>query len=329
MFCIIEILLWIFLPVCIGYLTWQVWLKHKSGGEKIAAVLAKRLNIFVMLIVISPLMVIIFWQAPWEPGQTLLLAAMGLGGLLLGGASAFTIARLNRLEPNVCAAWFLCGSHSNMFSFGSITVLFLLGAHSVKAGEEAIAILVTYRIFEAPFYFMIGWPLAAVIHQAGDKASGTWWDIFKKSFRPVTLLPLLCIAGGCILNSYGPVRPDALLGITDPLIKVNACILGLAVGLTIRSAAPGKHFKAGMMVSFVKFVLSPLAMIGLAWLLGFRGITLQVIGICSAMPVAFLAVTGANLLNLNEELVGSIWLITTLGLFLVIPALVVLLPYLS
>ena len=89
------------LPVCTGYLIWHVWLKHKPGGEKIAAVLAKRLNVFVMLTVISPLLVIIFWQAPWEPGHTLLLAAMGLGGLLLGGASTFAIARLNRLESNV------------------------------------------------------------------------------------------------------------------------------------------------------------------------------------------------------------------------------------
>jgi predicted permease len=58
-------------------------------------------------------------------------------------------------------------------------------------------------------------------------------------------------------------------------------------------------------------------------------VTLQVVAVCAAMPVAFMAVIASNLLHLDQELTGSLWLISTLGMILVVPALAVGLPFLA
>ncbi len=69
--------------------------------------------------------------------------------------------------------------------------------------------------------------------------------------------------------------------------------------------------------------------LGLALALGLRGSTLQVIVICSSMPVAFMAVLGAILYRLDDELVGSFWLFTTAAMIVVVPVLAMVMPLLG
>jgi predicted permease len=110
------------------------------------------------------------------------------------------------------------------------------------------------------------------------------------------------------------------------LVKVNVVLMGLTVGLTLRRAAPRRHLGNCVRMASVKFLLVPAASALLAWVLGFRGVTLQIVTLCASMPVAFMAVVASNLLRLDEELVGSLWLFTTAGMVVVVPALVFLLP---
>jgi predicted permease len=201
-------------------------------------------------------------------------------------------------------------------------VLLLRSAANPHA-ERALAEMALYRIFEAPFYFLCAWPVAAAL---GTSEKG---NFFRRGFRPVTLVPMLGIAAGWTLNLAGVRRPPSLEGVSEILVKINVVLMGLTVGLTLRRAAPLKHLAAGLRMSSVKFLIVPLVSALLAWLLGFHGVTLQVVAVCAAMPVAFMAVIASNLLHLDQELTGSLWLITTIGILAVVPLLALGLPFLA
>jgi hypothetical protein len=311
------------LPVAAGYALWHAFLKRRPEGDRQASSLARLLSHLAILGAASPLSLILFWVATIPAGRAFALPLVGLFVHALGGVSAWAFSRTGRMEPRTQGAYWLSGASSNVLTFGGIVTILLLQTDADPHAEKALAEMALYRIFEAPFYFIVVWPLAAMLSASGDKPS------FRKSFRPVTLVPMAGIVLGWVLNLTGVHRPSRLDGVAEILVKVNVVLMGLTVGLTLRRAAPGKHLASCLRMSSVKFLLVPAVSAGLAWLLGFRGVTLQVVAVCASMPVAFMAVIASNLLRLDEELVGSLWLFTTTGMFVVVPALTLFLPALG
>jgi hypothetical protein len=320
---VVAILLWMSLPVAAGYLGWHAALKRRPDGDLQASRLARILSHVAILGAASPLSLILFWVATIPMGRALLLPLVGLFVHALGGAAAWGIVRTARADGRTQGAFWLSGASSNVLTFGGIVTILLLRSEADPSAERALAELALYRIFEAPFYFLLAWPFAASLSAAGEKPS------FRKSFRPVTAVPLACIVLGWALNLAGFRRPASLDGLAGILVKVNVVLMGITVGLTLRRAAPFRHLANCLRMSAVKFVLVPAASAALAWALGFRGVTLQVVALCASMPVAFMAVIASNLLRLDEELVGSLWIFTTAGMLGVVPALACLLPALA
>ncbi|MBI3857384.1 MAG: AEC family transporter, partial [Planctomycetes bacterium] len=105
--------------------------------------------------------------------------------------------------------------------------------------------------------------------------------------------------------------------------------LGFTVGLTLRSAALGRRLPLCLGVAAIKFALLPCAASGALWALGYRGLHLQTALVCASMPVAFMAVVGANLVRLDEEVLGTLWLFTTASMVVVVPLLAVVVPRLG
>ncbi len=319
----VAILLWMALPVAAGYALWHATLKRRAEGDKLASSLSRLLSHLAILGAASPLSLILFWVASVPAGRAFALPLVGLFVHALGGASAWALSRTGRMEPRTQGAYWLSGASSNVLTFGGIVTLLLLRTDADPHAEKALAEMALYRIFEAPFYFLVVWPLAAALSASGEKPS------FRSSFRPVTLVPMAGIVLGWALNLAGVQRPSGLDGVAEILVKVNVVLMGVTVGLTLRRAAPRKHLASCVRMSSLKFLLVPAVSAFLAWLLGFRGVTLQVVAICASMPVAFMAVIASNLLRLDEELVGSLWLFTTVGMFAVVPALTLFLPALG
>jgi len=319
----VAILLWMALPVAAGYALWHAALKRRPEGDRLASSLARLLSHVAILGAASPLSFILFWVAAIPAGRAFALPLVGLFVHALGGVSAWAFSRAGRMDARTQGAYWLSGASSNVLTFGGIVTLLLLRTDADPHAEKALAEMALYRIFEAPFYFLVVWPLAAALSASGEKPS------FRKSFRPVTLVPMAGIVLGWALNLSGVHRPSGLDGVAEILVKVNVVLMGITVGLTLRRAAPRKHLASCARMSSVKFLLVPAVSAFLAWLLGFRGVTLQVVAICASMPVAFMAVIASNLLKLDEELVGSLWLFTTVGMFAVVPALTLFLPALG
>lgn len=310
-------------PVVAGFAAWALALRRHPEGERWAGAAARGLGQLAMLGAASPLSLILFWAASIPAGRAFILPLVGLFVHAFGGATAWAISRVSRADRPTQGVCFLAGASSNVLTFGGIVVVLLLRTPADPHAERALAEMALYRIFEAPFYFLCAWPVAAAL---GTSEKGRF---FRRGFRPVTLVPLLGIALGWTLNLAGVRRPPGLDGVSEILVKVNVVLMGLTVGLTLRRAAPRKHLGAGLRMSAVKFLAVPLVSALLAALLGFRGVTLQVVAVCAAMPVAFMAVIASNLLRLDQELTGSLWLITTIGMLAVVPLLAVLLPFLA
>lgn len=150
-----------------------------------------------------------------------------------------------------------------------------------------------------------------------------------RSLRGPTTAPLVGILLGLILNVAGFARPRAFDGLAPVIVHINVTLLGISVGLGFRRVSPAKYLGPCLAVSAIKFVLMPSMGLGLAIALGFHGGALQVIAVCATMPVAFMAVVGAVLYELDEELVRSFWLFTTLAMFIVVPILAVVVPLLG
>lgn len=320
----ISILLWMITPVVAGYLLWRLVLSRGGDGERRADALSRFFSHLTILGFASPLMVLVFWTSSLPVGKAVALPAVGLFGHVLGAAIGWAQARLRRLPRKELAACWLGGACSNILTFGGIACVLLLNTSDDPSAEGALSELSLYRIFEVPFYYLVVWPLAATF--ASEEKTSGWGATLKRSFRPVTLVPIVGIALGWMLNLAGPERPAALDGMSGILVRCNVVLMGLSVGLSLRAAAPLRHLKSCAIIGAVKFAIVPVTVTALAWALGFRGLTLQVVVIAASMPVAFMAVVGANLFRLDEELVSTLWLLTTAAMAVVVPALALLLP---
>ena len=173
------------------------------------------------------------------------------------------------------------------------------------------------------------WPIAAMIAASGRLDKPGWGSTLKRALRPVTLVPVAGIFVGVGLNLLGPDRPPVLDGLATVFVKINVVLLGVMVGLTLRSAKPIKNLRPCLMISGIKFLLVPGATVGAAWFLGFEVLTLQVVLISTSMPVAYMALVGANLFGLEEELISSLWFFTTASMAIVVPVLALVVPLLS
>ncbi|MBI4604973.1 MAG: AEC family transporter [Planctomycetes bacterium] len=324
----LELLLWMLLPVAAGYLLGRRVLGQRRDGEPAAAALARRLASVGMLWLTTPLMLIVFWAAPLPSGKAALLPLVGLAVHLAGSAAGWAASIAGGSPRPLRGAFILGGGTSNVLTFGGISVLLLLAAPSDPSAERALGEMALYRLLEAPFYFLLAWPLAAIASGSAG-AEWSWRSSFRQVFRPVTAVPLAGIAAGWALNAAGIPRPGPLDGAADALVKATVILLGLSVGLGLRRAAPARHLGPCLLVSAIKFLLMPAVGVGLAWALGFRGPTLQVVLVCASMPVAFMAVVGASLYGLEDELVGSLWIFTTAAMVVVVPVLAIAVPRLG
>jgi predicted permease len=324
----LAILAWMVLPVVGGFVLWRLWLRSRPDGHDLAGRIARVSSQTSMVALIPPMAMLVFWTAELPAGPSAVLPFLGLGVHLLGGAAGWFLARTAGFDRPVQGACFLGGASSNVLTFGGIVAVLLLSTPQDPHGEQALSAMQLYRVLEGPFYYLVAWPVAAVLSATGPRTA-SWGATFRKSFRPVTLLPLAGMAAGVVLNLARVRRPGALDGVAAWLVRGNVVLLGLTVGLTLRRAAVGRRLPLCLGVSAIKFALLPIAAGSALWFFGFHGLHLQTALVCASMPVAFMAVVGANLVGLDEEVLGSLWLFTTGAMVVVVPVLAFVVPRLG
>jgi predicted permease len=325
----LRVLLWMVLPIAAGWLLWHRFFQSRPRGHLEAAKMARVLARVALVLFAAPLMILAAWIASLPAEKAVVLPFVGLTVHVTGSAVGWLASRGRGHPPSRQGAFLLAGGCSNVLTFGGITIVFLLRSPDDPAAEAALGELAVYRIFELPFYFLLAWPMAAMVSARGDPSSVHWSTFFRRALHSPAMVPLLGIITGVSLNLSGVARPAAFEGVTDILVRCNILLLGITVGLGLRRAAPLRFLRACLGISAIKFVLLPVLGVSLAWLLGFEGRTLQVVLIAASMPVAFMAVVGAALYRLDEEIIATFWLFTTLAMTVVVPILAMLVRQLA
>jgi len=255
------------------------------------------------------------WLIRIDDLRIITLPFIGSAILLIGGLLGWIIGRMGGRSQRQIGALYCCGSFSNIAAMGSlVSYLFI--------GEEGFAMLTLFKMFEEIVYYGIGFPIARYFG-AGLKGNESLGERLGKVFAdPFILIALGALFTGAVLNLSGIARPAVYEKVIAVFLPAGVFLLLLSIGLGIRFRQIG-YFREVLLVSGIKFVVMPVLACVAAILLGMKslygGLPLKAILLGSSMPVAFNAVIASSLYDLDLELANSCWLITTVGMVLVLP----------
>ncbi len=273
----------------------------------------------IALLGLSPLVTLgAFWVVRLSDARLIALPVLGVAALIIGGIFSFFGARLLKLDRKQQGSMIVSGSFSNLGSFGSLICYVLLG-------ESSYAYVAMYRLFEHLVYHTIGFPVAKLHGDdfSSNEQNGGLKALKKVLTDPYIIVSLLSIIIGSLLNISGLQRPAFYKNLNDIFIPTVSVILVTTVGFNMRLGAVNKYLRECIVVSVIKYVMVPVIIIGISYLLGLHtiedGMVFKVIIILSAMPTAFNALVPPQIYGLDTDLANSCWIFTTGVLVLFMP----------
>jgi len=258
------------------------------------------------------------WITKMDNIKIIALPFLGIFALLLGGILGFVSAKLLKLNRKDTGSMFICGSFTNIGSIGGLLCYMFLG-------EKGFAFFPIYKLFEQVIYYAVGFPIAKNFSNEIVKKENILLQL-KKVFTDIfVLVTLTSITIGTFLNISGIERPEFYKTINAVFIPGGTVTLLISIGLAIKFKKVKNYIKECIAISMIKFILMPIIISSIAILLGYGifegGLPLKVAIILSSMPVAFTAMVPVSIYDLNLDLANSCWLVTTMGLFIVVPLL--------
>lgn len=260
------------------------------------------------------------WGFPSPEGMLLFLPLLGLVGYTSGSVLAWCAARLLRLSRAATGSFICCGAISNIGAVGALISL-------VFFGENSIAVVALYRLFEDVFYFTVLIPLSR--HFSDHRQSPGP----KRRFDPLLPAIIAALALGMILNFTGVARPGFLGPCASVAMYVATTSFIFSIGTSLKVTSIRNDIKPALCMCAIKFIALPAIVCSCAWAAGFgtfdNGFVFAIVAIISSMPVGMTALAPPTLFDLDVDLANTCWMITTLGLLALVPCLMVgLLAYL-
>jgi len=215
-------------------------------------------------------------------------------------------------------SFFCCGFFTNYVGTGGLICFLFLG----EGGYELVPL---YTLFIRIAYYAFGFPVAKYYSIKGDKQNQKAFNfklIMKDTF---ILFVLAAIVIGGSLNASGLERPAIYTPIISFSIPASTILLLFSIGLSMKFNKIRKYLRAALLTSGIKYLIVPLIMVLISFLLGYHninnGLPLKVILILSSGPVAFHSLIPPSQYGLNLDLANSCWIITTFSLVLLVPVL--------
>jgi len=272
------------------------------------------------LLILNPITVVgAIWSIELNDPHLITLPFMGMGAIFLGGFLAYTIARLLHLDKRQTGSLLVCGAFTNLGTMGGwVSYIFL--------GELGFGLVCIYKLFEEFIYYAVGFPIAKWYGSGSEGAEYVLTRIKKLLLDPFILVSTGALLLGGLFNLSGLKRPEPYQVVNAILIPLGALLLIIAIGLAMRLSKVKDYLRECLLVSAIKFLLIPLAIILSAIGLGYHqmagGILIKVVILLSAMPVAFNALIPPSLYNLDVDLANSCWLFSTaVFIFVILPTL--------
>jgi malonate transporter len=135
--------------------------------------------------------------------------------------------------------------------------------------------------------------------------------LFNAIIHPVPLP----IAAGLLFAWSGLRMPDVIETPIELLAQAFAPMALVMVGVTLALTPVGAHWRGALTQAAVKNVAHPLLVVGLGWVLGLRGVPLQVMVVAAALPIGANVFLFSQRYKVAEDLVtSSVAVSTVLGL---------------
>jgi len=260
----------------------------------------------------------VYWSMDFHQLKLLLFPLLGIFNLFLGGGIAIFFAGLTHMNNKDTGSFFCCGFFSNYVGIGGLLCFLFLG-------EGGYALVPLYTLFIRIAYYMVGFPVAKYYSIKGNQQNKKAFNfklIMKDSF---VLFALASIFIGLSLNASGLERLAIYTSIISLFVPTSTILLLFSIGLSMKFNKIWKYLNAELLISGIKFLIVPLTMVLIGFLLGFHhindGLPLKVILILSCGPVAFHSLIPPSQYGLNLDLANSCWVFTTFSLILLIPAI--------
>jgi predicted permease len=284
--------------------------------------LRKRLQVSALLFV-NP---IAFGGAIWALNlsdiRILALPFLGAFAIILGGVLAYIAARALRLSRKQTGVLVTCGSFTNIGSIGSLVTFILLG-------EQAVALMPFYKLFETFLYYGVGFPFAKSMSDLFSEQESVIDRVVSVLTDKFVFVSVSSIAVGLGLNLMGYPRPAFYSTLNSFLIPLGTLLLLSSIGMAMRFGRMSGFLREAGVVSLIKFIAVPGSVYLVGSVLGLGmvdgGLPLKVSVVLASMPVAFTAMVPPTLYDLDVDLANTAWFVTTALLSLTVPALWIIL----
>jgi len=304
--------------VIIGYIVQRIM--DRSSGSPDLSDIAKWIKLVTLAVLLPWPILFTFWQIETVSSRYILVPILGLTSLVVGGLSALVYIRATRMEPNKAGSLFACGMMTNLGVVGGLVGM-------VFFGNEGFLTVQLFTMFEVFTYYLVVFPLS---QQLGMGHGGLFrFNPRLLLSKPMSMIPLGSILIGLILRGLGVPAPSFLNRISGILVPTVTGLIGFSIGLTLKVSQIHRYRRESTMIALIKFALIPAVIIPLAYILGmsnlFDGIAFKMIVFLSFGPVALIAMVPPQIYGLDLDLANSGWLVTTVGYFLIVPVLLLLL----
>ncbi len=273
----------------------------------------------VFLIFLTPLITLnSFWSVELKGIQLFTMPLISVGVQSLSLFPAILLSRLLHLNKPEKGSFVACSMFSNTGPTLGVFLCFIL------YGDQGLYLASWFITLYVPYYYFVGFPLMSSISGEGDtKLHDAFLDLVR---NPVSIVPISSMCIGMALNLSGAARPELLnLLVTRVLTYLITASFSFAIGLGLNFHRSLRYVRHSVWISLIKFLYNPLISMLLVWAFGYFRmedvLPLQVVFVESFMPTAILAVVLSKIFRLNEDLANAAWILTTLLIVPVIPAI--------
>ena len=189
-------------------------------------------------------------------------------------------------------------------------------------GDAAVPFVMCFYIVNTTLFWTVG---NYLISRSGE--GETHEKGFFKNLKKLVSPPLIALAISLPLLALGVKMPEAVIKLSGYMGNIVTPIALFYIGYALyeyglKSMKPDKYMIG---VALMRFIAAPLVMLALCKLFSFGGMPSGVMVVESAMPVMTQAVVLAAAHDADESFVAGGMSLTTLGCFVLVPLLMLLL----
>jgi predicted permease len=265
---------------------------------------------------------LVIWNLPLDPAYIWLPVT---AVIVLLGTTAVSVPIVRRLDipPDSRLTVLMAASLSNLGYTGGAFVCYAL------FGTVGLGLAHIYVTLWLPAAYLVFLPILK-LHEARRTPASvfSWTNIFDARYLPVPAV-LLALA----LNLRGLPVPAfvARIHLVDIFVYTASAMAFFAIGMQVKFSHLRRNKALYLIVSGIKFVVSPLLALAVIVILKITGqeitgLVPKIILVLAACPSAVMMVTMSNAFGLDGRLASALWVVTTaIFVAVVIPILIVLL----